>query len=166
MVNELTVERAAQALTNNPNLRHHQQEDSFVGKVNPKLGAKGTDGTGNTESGNDASGQAAQEPGGISLTEAEKLVIKTTTQGTNSTGKAEVGTSVSDEVVREPLMDEKGVIWFAKDNNKPLIAVAAVMVIDILALVHTSHGHAGVAATLSLTRDRFHWPSVVKDTRQ
>lgn len=63
-------------------------------------------------------------------------------------------------------MDEKGVIWFAKHVDKPSLAIPAAMVPDILALVHTLHGHVGVGATLSLIRDRLHWTSIVKDTRQ
>ena len=40
------------------------------------------------------------------------------------------------------------------------------MIADVLALVHTLHGHEGVGATLALVRDHFHWPTVTRDTRQ
>ncbi|CAM9581558.1 unnamed protein product, partial [Pylaiella littoralis] len=40
------------------------------------------------------------------------------------------------------------------------------MVANILALVHVLHGHAGVGPTLALAREKFHWPTQVKDTRE
>ena len=39
------------------------------------------------------------------------------------------------------------------------------MVPELLALVHTLHGHAGVGATLALVRSHFHWPTIVRNTR-
>ena len=74
--------------------------------------------------------------------------------------------TVSEEVLKKYNLDDRGVIWFSPKDQKPLLAIPAAMVPDVLALVHTLHGHVGVGATLALVRDRFHWPSVVKDTRQ
>ena len=39
------------------------------------------------------------------------------------------------------------------------------MVPELLTLVHTLHGHAGVDATLALVRNHFHWPTIAWDTR-
>lgn len=63
-------------------------------------------------------------------------------------------------------LDERGIIRYTDTRGKDLIAVPRLMVADVLALVHGLHGHAGVGATLALVRDHFHWPTVVKDTRQ
>ena len=61
--------------------------------------------------------------------------------------------------------DDAGVIRVSGAKRKGLMAIPQCMVADILALVHSLQGHAGVGATLSLVRDHFHWPTVVKDTR-
>ena len=51
--------------------------------------------------------------------------------------------TVSKEVLQKYRLDEKGVIWFSPKEEKPLLAIPAAMVPDVLALVHTLHGHVG-----------------------
>lgn len=58
-------------------------------------------------------------------------------------------------------MDENDIVHFVDVRGRNLIAIPQCMVADILALVHGLQGHAGVGATLSVVRDRFHWPKVV-----
>ena len=57
------------------------------------------------------------------------------------------------------------VVRYDDGKGRKLPAIPVAMVADIIALVHTLHGHAGVGATLSLLRDHFHWPTMMKDTR-
>ena len=63
------------------------------------------------------------------------------------------------------LIDEKEQVWYTPDSNKPVLTVPCSMVSELVALVHTFHGHAGVGAALALIRDRFHWPANARDTR-
>ena len=58
------------------------------------------------------------------------------------------------------------VIRYDDGKGRKLPAIPDSMVADIIALVHTMHGHAGIGATLSLLRDHFHWPTMTRDTRQ
>lgn len=44
-------------------------------------------------------------------------------------------------------------------------AIPADMVADVLSLVHSLHGHAGVGATQAAVRNHFHWPTITRDTR-
>ena len=63
------------------------------------------------------------------------------------------------------LIDEKNLVWYTPNDSKPVLAVPRSMVPELLALVHTLHGHAGVGATLALVRSHFHWPTIARDTR-
>ena len=63
-------------------------------------------------------------------------------------------------------LDDDDVIRYADDKGRKLPAIPEAMIADVLALVHTLHGRAGVGATLALVRDHFHWPSATSDTRQ
>ncbi|CAM9356571.1 unnamed protein product, partial [Sphacelaria rigidula] len=74
----------------------------------------------------------------------------------------DVKIGVSDDVAHQYSLDDQGVAWLTKDTKNPLLAIPSVMVPNILALVHSLHGHIGVGATLSLMRDRFFWQSIVK----
>ena len=47
-------------------------------------------------------------------------------------------------------LDENDVIRFADGKGRNLPAIPESMVADVLALVHTLHGHSGVGATLAL----------------
>ena len=63
------------------------------------------------------------------------------------------------------LVDEKGLVWYTPNDSKPVLAVPRSMVPELLALVYTLHGHAGVGAALALIRGHFHWPAITRDTR-
>ena len=45
------------------------------------------------------------------------------------------------------------------------LAVPCLLVADLLALAHSQHGHPGVGRTLSLLRDRFHWPGMYRNAK-
>ena len=63
-------------------------------------------------------------------------------------------------------LDDDEVARYTDEQGKKLPAIPESMIADVLALVHTPHGHAGVEASLVLVRDHFHWPTVIRDTRQ
>ena len=63
-------------------------------------------------------------------------------------------------------LDDDEVVRYTDEQGRKLPAIPESMTADVLALVHTLHGHAGVGATLALARDHFHWPTVTRDTRQ
>ena len=63
-------------------------------------------------------------------------------------------------------LDDDDVVRYTDEQGRKLPAIPESMIADVLALVHTLHGHAGVGATLALVRDHFHWPAVTRDTRQ
>ncbi|CAN0438184.1 unnamed protein product, partial [Pylaiella littoralis] len=59
-------------------------------------------------------------------------------------------------VAKNYILDDHDTIRFLDTRGRKLIAIPQTMISDILALVHGLHGHAGVGATLTLVRDRFH----------
>ena len=63
------------------------------------------------------------------------------------------------------LIDDQELVWYTPDNSKPGLAVPRSMVSELLGLVHTLHGHAGIGATLSLVRGPFHWLAIARHTR-
>ena len=63
-------------------------------------------------------------------------------------------------------LDDEEVVRYTDEQGRKLPAIPESMISDVLALVHTLHGHAGVGSTLALVRDHFHWPTVTRDTRQ
>ena len=63
------------------------------------------------------------------------------------------------------VIDENNLVWHTPNDSKPVLAVPRSIVPELLALVHTLHGHAGVGATLALVRNHFHWPTIARDTR-
>ena len=69
------------------------------------------------------------------------------------------------------LLDDQGLVWYELEQRRILIrrtsvrAVPCVLVADLLTLVHCKHGRPGVGRTLSLLRDRFHWPGMCGDAR-
>ena len=62
------------------------------------------------------------------------------------------------------LIDEKELVWYPPDKSKPVLAVPRSVIPELLAIVHTLHGHAGVGATLSLVCGHFHWPAIALRT--
>ena len=63
------------------------------------------------------------------------------------------------------LIHEKNLVWYTPNDSKPVLAVPRSMVPELLALVHTLHGHARVGAKLALVRNHFHWPTIARDAQ-
>ena len=49
------------------------------------------------------------------------------------------------------------------DTTKPTLVIPRTLVPGLLALIRHLHKHPGVASTVALTREGFHWPTVVRD---
>ena len=63
-------------------------------------------------------------------------------------------------------VDDQELMWYSNLVGKMVLAVPRCLVPEVLALVHSLHGHAGVASTLALVRERFYWPSIARDTKE
>ena len=65
------------------------------------------------------------------------------------------------------MLDDRDFIWYStKETREPTLAIPRAMVPELLALIRYLHGHSGVASTLALTRERFFWPTMVRDVRE
>ena len=53
-------------------------------------------------------------------------------------------------------LDDDEIVRYTDKQGRKLPAIPESMISDVLALVHTLRGHAGVGATLALMRDHFH----------
>ena len=78
---------------------------------------------------------------------------------------------LTDAELKKYLIDNQSLLWLECERigvfarKMSVLAVPQCSVPDLLALVHCQHGHLGVARTLSLLRDRFHWPGIGRHTR-
>ena len=76
-------------------------------------------------------------------------------------------TNIHEEQPEQYVIDDRDLIWFTgKTAKKPTLAIPRSVVADVLSLVHTLHGHPGVASTLILIRERFHWHTMARDVRE
>ena len=65
------------------------------------------------------------------------------------------------------MLDDRDLIWYAtNDTTKSTLAILCALVPEPLALIYHLHGYPGVASTLAPTRERFHWPTVVRNVRE
>lgn len=64
------------------------------------------------------------------------------------------------------ITDDVGILWYVPRGQKPVLAVPRSMISRVLSLVHSIHGHPGVARTTLLVRDRFGWPTLRRDVRE
>lgn len=65
-------------------------------------------------------------------------------------GKSEAASMTSGKAASEYRIEGESVVWFTKDDDKPLLAIPTAMIPDLSALVYTLHNHAGVSVTHSL----------------
>ena len=78
---------------------------------------------------------------------------------------------MGEKEVARYLLDDQDFVWYEVEQSGILtwrtsvLAVPAVLVRDVLALVHCHHGRPGVGRTLALLRDRFHWPGMCREAR-
>ena len=71
----------------------------------------------------------------------------------------------SGEMGGEYLLDDEGVLWYAPKGEDAELAIPRVMIPGVLALVHSTLGHPGVARTTLLVRGKCNWPTLIKDMR-
>ena len=86
-------------------------------------------------------------------------------------GQVWKGLSGVQEEAEEPVdvsgyeIGSDGILRFKDETGRKLLAVPQSMVADVLALVHTLYGHAGVGATIAVARKHFFWSSLARDAR-
>ena len=61
--------------------------------------------------------------------------------------------------------DDDGLLWYAPPGSILRLVIPRSLVPGILALVHTTYGHPGVARTTELTQRKYHWTSLKGDIR-
>ena len=67
------------------------------------------------------------------------------------------------EIGGEYLLDDEGLLWYAPKGEDPKLVIPRVMVPGVLALVHSTFGHPGVARTTLLVQGKYNWPTLVRD---
>ena len=65
----------------------------------------------------------------------------------------------------EYVTDDDGLLWYAPPGSILRLAIPRSLIPGILALVHTTYGHPGVARTTELTQRKYHWTSLKGDIR-
>jgi len=70
------------------------------------------------------------------------------------------------EIGGEYLLDDEGLLWYAPKGEDPKLVIPRVMVPGVLALVHSTFGHPGVARTTLLVQGKYNWPTLVRDVRE
>ena len=65
----------------------------------------------------------------------------------------------------EYLTDDDRLLWYAPPGSILRLAIPCSLVSGILALVHTTFGHRGVARTTDLMQRKYHWTSLKSDFR-
>lgn len=61
----------------------------------------------------------------------------------------------------------RDLVWCAPVGAmKPVLTIRRVPVSDLTAQVHPTPGHPGVFSTLTLLRERFHWPTMAREVRE
>ena len=65
----------------------------------------------------------------------------------------------------EYVTDDDGLLWYAPPGFILCLAIPRSLAPGILALVHTTYGHPGVARTTELTQRKYHWTSLKGDVR-
>ena len=64
------------------------------------------------------------------------------------------------------VLDDSGLLWHAPRGGARATAVPHTLVPGVLALIHGTFGHPGIARTTILIERKFHWPTLKKDTRE
>ena len=65
----------------------------------------------------------------------------------------------------EYVTDDDGLLWYAPPGSILSLAILRSLMPGILALVHTTYGHPGVARISELTQRKYHWTSLKGDVR-
>ena len=65
----------------------------------------------------------------------------------------------------EYVTNDDGLLWYAPPGSILRLAIPSSLVAGILAFVHTTYGHPGVARTTELTQRKYHWASLKRDIR-
>lgn len=66
---------------------------------------------------------------------------------------------------KDYILDDHQLLWHAPRGKAYAVAVPRELIPGVLALVHGTYGHPGVARTTILIERKYHWPTLKKDTR-
>ena len=66
----------------------------------------------------------------------------------------------------EYVTDDDGLLWYAPPGSILRLVIPRSLVPGVLAFVHTTYGHPGVARTTELTQRKYHWTSLKSDVRE
>ena len=66
----------------------------------------------------------------------------------------------------EYVTDDDGLLWYAPSGSILRLAIPRSLVPGVLAFVHTTYGHPGVARTTELMQGKYHWTSLKIDVRR
>ena len=64
------------------------------------------------------------------------------------------------------VLDDNHLLWSTPQGEAPKLAIPRALVPGVLALVHSTYGHPGVARTLLLVKGKYAWPTVAQDVRE
>ena len=62
-------------------------------------------------------------------------------------------------------LGDEGIFWPARKGESPKLAITRAMTTGVLALVHSTFGHPGVACTTLLVQGKYNWPTLVEGVR-
>ena len=65
----------------------------------------------------------------------------------------------------EYVTDDDGLLWCSPPGSILRLAIPCSLVPGILAFVHTTYGHPGVARTIELTQRKYHWTFLKSDVQ-
>ena len=63
------------------------------------------------------------------------------------------------------VLDDNDLLWNAPLGEEPKLAIPRALVPGVLALVHSTYGHPGVARNLMMVRGKYWWPIVAQNVR-
>ena len=78
----------------------------------------------------------------------------------------EVGDRQTPEGTANYVLDDNDLLLSVPRGEAPKLAIPRALVPGVLALVHSTYGHPGVARTLLLVKGMHGWPTVAQDVRE
>ena len=76
------------------------------------------------------------------------------------------GSTEKDKTQTDYVLDYDGLLWHTSPRTPARLAVPRSLILGLLALVHVTHGHAGVMRTTAIVNARYEWPGMFADTRK
>lgn len=64
------------------------------------------------------------------------------------------------------MLNDGGIPWRARKGKDPKLAIPKVMIPGLMALVHSTFDHPGIARTTLLVQGKYDWPMLAKDVHE